>query len=76
MPFALECFWAFRTRSTFWTSFEKFPLAPPFAFFKKMRVLNDLAKIAITWPFGQFWSLGLLQNVLQFMHFKFVLFRG
>ena len=29
---------------------------PPFALFHKMRVLGDLAKIAITWSFGNFWS--------------------
>ena len=27
-------------------------LGPPFALFQDMRVLVDLAKIAITWPFG------------------------
>ena len=30
----------------------KISLGPPFALFQKMRVLGDLAKIAITWPFG------------------------
>ena len=29
----------------------KISLGPPFALFQKMRVLGDLAKIAITWPF-------------------------
>ena len=29
-------------------------LGPPYALFQKMRVLGDLAKIAITWPFGQY----------------------
>ena len=32
--------------------FIKISLGPPFAVFQKMRVLGDLAKIAITWPFG------------------------
>ena len=32
--------------------FRKISLGPPFALFQKMRVLGDLAKIAITWPFG------------------------
>ena len=32
--------------------FCKFSLRPPFALFQKMRVLGDLAKIAITSPFG------------------------
>ena len=36
--------------------FLKISLGPPFALFQKMRVLGDLAKIAITWPFGHFWS--------------------
>ena len=31
--------------------FTNFPW-PHFALFQKMRVLGDLAKIAITWPFG------------------------
>ena len=28
----------------------------PLALFQKIRVLGDLAKIAITWPLGNFWS--------------------
>ena len=32
--------------------FRNFSLGSPFALFQKMRVLGDLAKIAITWPFG------------------------
>ena len=36
--------------------FFKIFLGPPFALFQKMRVLGDLAKIAITSPFGHFWS--------------------
>ena len=38
--------------ATFWAIFEKVSLVPPFALFQEMRVLVDLAKIAITWPFG------------------------
>ena len=54
MTFAPECFWAFQTRATFWAIFRKISLGPPFALFqKKMRVLGDLAKIVITWPFGR-----------------------
>ena len=34
--------------------FWKISLSPPFALFQKMRVLGDLARIAITWPFGHF----------------------
>ena len=36
--------------------FGKISLRPPFAFFQKMRVSGDLKEIAITWPFGHFWS--------------------
>ena len=52
MPLTAECFRVFQTKATFWTIFEKFPLGPPFALFQKMRVLGDLAKISMTWPFG------------------------
>ena len=34
--------------------FLKLSLGRPFALFQKMRLLGDLAKIAITWPFGHF----------------------
>ena len=40
----------------FSVDFLKMSLGPPFALFQKMRVFSDLAKIAITWPFGHFWS--------------------
>ena len=36
----------------FLDDFLKLSLGPPFALLRKMRVLGDLAKIAITWPFG------------------------
>ena len=36
--------------------FLKISLGPPFALFQKMRVLVELAKIALTWPFRHFWS--------------------
>ena len=32
--------------------FLKFSLGAPFALFQKMRVLGDLAKNVLTWPFG------------------------
>ena len=38
--------------ATFWAIFRKISLGLPFALFQKMRVLGDLAKIVITWPFG------------------------
>ena len=56
--------------------FLKIFLGLPFAILQKMRVLGDLAKIAITWPFGDFWSRCLRQNVLQGLHFKCVQIRG
>ena len=36
--------------------FLKISFGPPFALFPEMRVLGDLVRIAITWPFGHFWS--------------------
>ena len=39
--------------ATFWAIFEKVSFYP-FALFQEMRVLFDLARIAITWPFGLF----------------------
>ena len=41
-----------------------------------MRVLGDLAKIALTWPFGHFWSRCLRQNAFQSLHFQCILNRG
>ena len=38
-------------------NFGKIFLGSLFALFQKMRVLGDLAKIAITRPFRNFWSL-------------------
>ena len=72
MPFAPECFSAFQTRATFW----KISIGPPFALFKKIRVLGDLAKIVVTSPFGHFCSRCLRLNLLQFSHFKSILIRG
>ena len=56
--------------------FFKISLDPPFALFQKMRVLGDLAKIAITWPFGHFWSRCLRLNRLKSLHFKRILNKG
>ena len=56
--------------------FEKIFVGPPFALFQKMRVLGDLTEIAITWPFGHFWSRCFNQNLLQSLHFQCILFRG
>ena len=60
----------------FLANFCKICLGPPFALFQKIRVLGDLAKIAITWPFGNFWTRCLNQNVLQSLNFKYVLLKG
>ena len=38
------------------SALRKISLGPPFALLQKMRVLGDFAKIAITWPFVNFWS--------------------
>ena len=35
---------AFETRATFWVSFLKISLGPPFALFLKLQVLGDLPK--------------------------------
>ena len=35
---------------------KKISLGPPFALFQKMRIFGDLANIAITWSFANFWS--------------------
>ena len=56
--------------------FLKISLGPLFALFKKMRVLSELAKIVITWPFGQFWCRCLRPNLVQCLHFKCILIRG
>ena len=56
--------------------FWKISFGPPFALFQKMQVLGDLAKIAITWSFGHFWSGCLLLNLLQSLQFKRILVRG
>ena len=47
----------------------------PLALFQKMRVLGNLAKFAITWPFGQVWIRLLRQNLVQSLHFKCILVR-
>ena len=68
MLFAPECFLVFQTRATFLGDFWKISLCPPFAPFQKKRVLGDVAKIAITWSFGTFWSCFLRQTLVQSLH--------
>ena len=58
------------------SDFLKISLGRPFALFQKMRVLGDLAKISLTWPFGHFWSRCLRLNLLESFQFKCLLFRG
>ena len=55
--------------------FLKISLGPPFALFQKMRVLGELAKIAITWLFGLFWSCFLRQNLVQSFCLNCILIR-
>ena len=52
--------------------FLKIFLGPPFALFQKMGVLGDLAKIAITWLFGHFWSRLMRQNLVQSLQYKWM----
>ena len=56
--------------------FSKISLGPPFALFQKMRVLDDLAKIDVTCPFGHFWSRLLRHAPFQSLHFKRILIKG
>ena len=56
MPFA-PVLLGFLKEGYFFDNFGKISLGPLFALFQKMRVLGDLAKIAITRPFRNFWSL-------------------
>ena len=46
-----------------------------FAEFQKTRAKGVLAKFAIARLYGQFWSRGLLQNVVLCWHFKCILIR-
>ena len=46
-----------------------------FAEFQEMRDESVLAKFAIAWLYGHFWSRGLQQNVVLYLHFKFILIR-
>ena len=56
--------------------FLKISFGPSFALFQKMWLLGDLAKIAITWPFGVFWSRCLRHNVFQSLQFTRILIDG
>ena len=71
-----DSFWAFSGRASFWAIFEKFPLVFRLRFFRKCGFLGYVAKIAITWPFGHFWSRWLRGNLFQSLHFRCILIRG
>ena len=62
----------FSIEGYFLGDFWQISLGPPLALFEKMRVLGDLAKIAITCPFVQFWSCFLRHNVLPASHYKWI----
>ena len=47
-----------------------FSLGPPMAKSQKMAHLGVLGKFVITQLYGHFWSRGLQQNVLPWLHFK------
>ena len=47
-----------------------FSLGPPMAKSQKMAHLGVLGKFVITQLYGHFWSCGLQQNVLPWLHFK------
>ena len=71
----LRVFLGFLSEGYFLGDFWVICLGPPFTLFQKMRVLGDLAIIAITCPFGHFWSHCLCQNLFQSLHFKCILIR-
>ena len=50
--------------------FWAFSLGPPLAKSQKMTDLGVLGKFVITRLYGHFWSRGLQQNVLLWLHFK------
>ena len=72
----LRALLGFLSEGYFSGDFWKISLGPPFALFQKIRVLCDLSKIAITWPFGHFWSRVLRLILLQSLHFRCILIRG
>ena len=64
--FAPGCFWSPYSRPTF----SALSLGPPLAKSQKMADLGVLGKFVITRFYGHFWSRGLQQNVLLWLHFK------
>ena len=55
--------------------FGRFSLGPPFEEFQKMADFGVYAKLAIARTYGHFWSGGLRQNVVQWLHFKCILMK-
>ena len=68
MQFAQRCFWSPYSRPTFWA----FSLGLPLAKSQKMADLGVLGKFVITRLYGHFWSRGLQQNVVLWLHFKLI----
>ena len=62
--------------ASIFSSLWKISLGSPFVLFQKMRLLGDFSKIAITWPFGHFWSCCLRLILFQSLQFKCILIRG
>ena len=54
---------------------KNFPWSPLCTFLENAG-LGDLAKIAITWPFGHFWSRLMRQNLLHSLRVKSILIEG
>ena len=54
---------------------KHFPWSPLCTFLENAG-LGYLAKIAITWPFGHFWSRLMRQNLFQSLHVKSILIEG
>ena len=55
--------------------FERFSLGPPYEEFQKMADFGVFAKLAIARSCEHFWSRGLPQNVVRWLHFKRILIR-
>ena len=53
--------------------FERFSLGPPYEEFQKMADFGVFAKLAIARNCEHFWSRGLKQNVVRWLHFKCIL---
>ena len=53
--------------------FERFSLGPPYEEFQKMADFGVFAKLAIARNCEHFWSRGLRQNVVRWLHFKRIL---